>query len=51
MVLYKGAIHGVRDGLLADECGKGTSAGFAEPGALVPPTSVGGAPLIVYGFF
>jgi hypothetical protein len=30
---------------LADECGKGTSAGFAEAGALVPPTSVGGAPL------
>jgi hypothetical protein len=30
---------------LADECGKGTSAGFAEAGALVPPTSIGGAPL------
>jgi len=29
---------------LADECGNGTSAGFAEAGASVPPTSVGGAP-------
>jgi hypothetical protein len=27
---------------LADESGKGTSAGFAEAGALLPPTSVGG---------
>jgi len=31
--------------ITADKCGKGTSAGFAEAGALVPPTSVGGAPL------
>jgi hypothetical protein len=30
---------------LADKCGKGTSAGFAEAGALGSPTSVGGAPL------
>jgi hypothetical protein len=30
---------------LADECGKGASAGFAETVALVPPTSVGRAPL------
>jgi len=33
--------------ITADKCGKGTSAGFAEAGALVPPTSVGGAPLEV----
>src|SRR4030042_413234 len=30
---------------LADVCGKGTSAGFAEAGAFVSPTSIGGAPL------
>jgi hypothetical protein len=37
---------------LADECGKGTSAGFAEAGALVPPTSVGAAPPVtwIHGF-
>src|SRR4030042_2797717 len=29
---------------LADKCEKGTSAGFAAAGAVVPPTSVGGAP-------
>jgi hypothetical protein len=34
--------------IMPDKCGKGTSAGFAEAGALVPPTSVGGAPLLSY---
>jgi hypothetical protein len=29
----------------ADECGKFTSAGFAEAGELLPSTSVGVAPL------
>jgi hypothetical protein len=36
---------------LADECGKGTSAGFAEAGALVPPTPAGAAPLATNGQF
>jgi hypothetical protein len=30
----------------ADECEKGTSMGFAEAGALVTPTPVGGDPLV-----